>query len=198
MWWGGRTITFIILSCIVKALLGGGQDCLLAKGKKLHPSVLLKKTMAFSLCGDADSIIPVLETLEAMCWRPHNGHDNSWLCLKNLAEATIHIYTWFVKKVTAVPVSNHLEIDKRILNYMCANWVFIRVTCIPWCRHGRTWCLCYNDKSISDVKQTSSFSSHLWNTVNIKFFYVFFFKKHLRWALFKMPTWNFPPTGRGS
>ena len=198
MWWGGRTITFIILFCIVKLYWVGGRTVFWQKGKNSVPLSYSRRIWLFLCVGMQTSIIPVLETLEAMCWRPHNGHDNSWLCLKNLAEATIHIYTWFVKKVTAVPVSNHLEIDRSILNYMCANWVFIRVTCIPWCRHGRTWCLCYNDKSISDVKQTSSFSSHLWNTVNIKFFYVFFFKKHLRWALFKMPTWNFPPTGRGS
>lgn len=29
--------------------------------------------------------------------------------------------------MTAVPVSNHSEMNKRILNYVCANWVFIRV-----------------------------------------------------------------------
>ena len=154
MWRGGRTITFIILSCIVKALLGGGgQNCLLAKGKKLHPSVLLKKHMAFSLCRDADQYNtcardPAGHVLETPHW--------PWQFLvvpqKSGWGNHTYIYTWFVKKMTAVPVSNHLEIDKRTLNYMCANWVFIRVMCIPWCRRGRTWWLCYSDMPISHVK----------------------------------------------
>ena len=149
MWWGGRTITFIISSCLVKVILVGTE---LSSGRreKLHPSVLLKKNMAFSLCVDADQHNdcaggPVGHVLETPQW--------PLTILGCASEPDWGNHTRFVKKVTTVSVSNRLEIDKRISNYMCANWVFIRVLCIPWCPRGRRWWASY-----SGVSQF-----HMWN-----------------------------------